>query len=169
MSFLSRALGVHINPIKNQYSGFGNALRDVAIAAAAYYGGAALLAHGAAGAAGGAAASAGGAGAGTGSTAGLTGFGAGDLSALGGGLNGAGLTGFGAGDLSALGHGAGAGVSPSVMQYSRLMNMIPKGGGQQAGAPPMRDWTQPAVENIPKSPKELLADALAKQMGSQYG
>lgn len=168
MSFLSRALGVHINPIKNQYSGFGNAIRDVAIAAAAYYGGAALLAHGAASAAGGAAASAGGAGAGAGGTAGLTGFGAGDLSALGGGLNSAGLTGFGAGDLSALGGGGGASSGMGFTQYARLARMMPQGGGQQSGPPPMRDWTQPAVDNIPKTQQQIVAEALAKQQG-QYG
>ncbi|AXH77911.1 MAG: DNA pilot protein [Microviridae sp.] len=35
MSWLSRATGVHINPIKGQYSGFGNLLRDAAIAGGA--------------------------------------------------------------------------------------------------------------------------------------
>ena len=53
MSWLSRATGVHINPIKNQYSGFGNAIRDAAIGAGGYAGISALMGGGGLGALGG--------------------------------------------------------------------------------------------------------------------
>lgn len=78
MSWLSRVTGVHINPIKGQYSGGKNLLRDAAYVAAAYGGGAALGAMGAGGAGA----------AGSGAGAGLTEFSAPEIASMGGGLAG---------------------------------------------------------------------------------
>lgn len=161
MSFVSRALGVHINPIKNQYSGFGNAMRDVAYAVAAYYAAPLLLGGGAASAAGGAGSAAGAAG-GAGA---LTEFSAPEIAAMGGGLTtGAAGAGIGAGAAGGAAGGAGPGAS-GFMKYARLaQNMPSMGGGQQAQ--PMRDWTQPANDYMPKTQAQLLAEALAKQQNA---
>ncbi|WNK14329.1 MAG: DNA pilot protein [Microvirus sp.] len=114
MSWLSRATGVHINPIKNQYSGFGNALRDAAIVGAVGTGAGALGFGPMAGMMG-AGSAAGAAG------AGLTEFTPAEIAGMGGGLadasGAAGLSGFSASQIASMGGGlasAGGGAMSGI-------------------------------------------------------
>lgn len=100
-------------------------------------------------------------------------------SAYGGGAGStAGLTEFGTGagqdaSLTALNGGGAAsgGSGMGLQQYLRLGNMMRgQGGGGARQVPVMRDWTQPAVDYLPKTQEQLLAEALAKQQnGETYG
>lgn len=97
-------------------------------------------------------------------------------SAYGGGAgSSAGLTEFGTGagqdaSLTALNGGGASSGGMGLQQYMRLGNMVSGQGQSGVNRVPMRDWTQPAVDYIPKTQEQLLAEALAKQQnGETYG